>query len=148
MPKGGKREGAGRPKGTTGIQHASTITKAQAREALREYVISQMPEMMAAQVAHAKGIKYLVARNKAGGKFEKVSPEQLDAMLAGQDDGSIILEVWDKDPSVQAFTDLMNRALDKPAEQEQTINVTGQIDFVAVLRERHAKRLQSQPSGE
>ena len=28
-----------------------------------------------------------------------------------------IIEVWEKDPSVQAFTDLLNRAIDKPADQ-------------------------------
>lgn len=140
MPRGGKRPGGGRPPGSL---NAETISKAQAREALREAVIGHMDEMIAAQVAHAKGIKYLVARSRQGGKFEKVSPDQLDKMLEGQDDGSIILEVWDKDPSVQAFTDLMNRALDKPAEQEQTLNITGSIDVVSVLRERHAKRLSS-----
>lgn len=122
MPRGGARPGAGRP---AGIPNAETLTKAQARDALRQVVINHMDEMLQAQIAHAKGIKYLVARRKAGGKFEKVSPEQLDAMLAGQDDESIVLEVWDKDPSVQAFTDLLNRALDKPADHVELTGAEG-----------------------
>ncbi len=122
-----------------GAVYKPTLTKLQAREALREVVIRHMDEMVASQVAHAKGIKYLVARSSKGGKFEKVSPDKLEEMLAGQDDGSIILEVWDKDPSVQAFTDLMNRALDKPADQEQTINLKTTVDIVAILQQR-AKR--------
>lgn len=125
MAKGGARPGAGRPTGTTGIQHAETISKAQAREALRAVVISHMDEMLASQIAHAKGIKYLVARAAKGGKFEKVSPDKLEEMLAGQDDGSVILEVWDKDPSVQAFTDLLNRALDKPADHVELTGAEG-----------------------
>lgn len=119
MPKGGKRIGAGRPKGTTGIPQQATRDKAAMREAVRRVVEKHMDEMLESQIAHAKGIKYLVARSRAGGKFERVSPDQLDKMLAGQDDGSIVLEVWDKDPSVQSFTDLCNRAMDKPTEHHE-----------------------------
>ena len=78
--QGGKREGAGRPPGALG---KATLSKAEAREALRQAVIAHMPEMVAAQVAHSKGIKYLVARARTGGKFEKVSPDKLEEMLAG-----------------------------------------------------------------
>jgi hypothetical protein len=37
-----------------------------------------------------------------------------------------IIEVWEKDPSVQAFTDLMNRTIDKPVEQVQA-DVSGAL---------------------
>jgi hypothetical protein len=30
-----------------------------------------------------------------------------------------IIDVWERDRSVQAFTSLLNRALDKPKEQER-----------------------------
>jgi hypothetical protein len=30
-----------------------------------------------------------------------------------------IIDVWEKERSVQAFTSLLNRALDKPKEQER-----------------------------
>ena len=48
-----------------------------------------------------------------------------------------IIEVWEKDPNVQAFTDLMSRALDKPKEQEQEIKLTGSEDLIA---KQHAAR--------
>ncbi len=121
-PKGGKREGAGRPKG---VLNPATLDKAQAREALRAVVIQHMGVMLEAQIKNAQGIKYLVKRAKAGGKFEKVSADQLDTVLAGQDDNSLILEVWEERPNVQAFTDLMNRALDKPVEQ---VEISGNED--------------------
>lgn len=130
-PKGGKREGAGRPKGTL---NASTITKEQAREALRQIVLREMDELAAAQIAHAKGLKYLVTRNSKTGKFERVTKERMEQLLESGDETTLeTIEVWDKDPSVQAFTDLMNRALDKPKEQEQELKITGEADLIAAL---------------
>ena len=82
-------------------------------------------EEMAAQIANAKGLKYLVARNAKSGKFDRVTPAMLEAWEKDPDAMPAMIEVWDKDPSIQAFTDLMNRALDKPAEQ---VKVTGADD--------------------
>lgn len=73
--------------------------------------------MLEAQISHAKGLKYLVTRDKKTGKFIRVGPAM--AGMVGEE----TIEVWEKDPSVQAFSDLMNRALDKPAEQ---VKVTGE----------------------
>lgn len=124
MPRGGRRPGAGRPKGVH-TKHKSTISKEAAREVLRQLVLAELRPMVDAQVKHAKGISYLVYRDKKGGKFTKVTAEQAEDIFkradkAG-DEGGVILEVWEKEPSVQAFTDLMNRAIDKPAE---TLNAT------------------------
>lgn len=131
MPRGGKREGAGRPAGT---KNAETLSKEAAREALRQAVLLEMSGMIAAQVANAKGIKYLVARDKSG-KFSRITEDELTALLAGEDEERVVLEVWEKDPSVQAFTDLMNRALDKPKEQEQEVAHTGAIRFIHEVAE-------------
>jgi hypothetical protein len=122
MPRGGARVGAGKKKGT---KNRATISKEQAREALRQIVLEQMRELVDSQLANAKGIKYLVVREKSG-KFVRVT----EAMArAKQSDSQEIIEVWEKDPSVQAFTDLMNRALDKPAEQEQQLSISGGIEL-------------------
>lgn len=130
MPRGGARPGSGRPKGTVGIKQQATISKEQAREALREIVLKHMDDLVSAQVAHAKGLKYLVARDKDTGKFAKITKDQYDALLTGEGDAFVGLEVWEKDPSTQAFTDLMNRTLDKPKEQVQELQVSGSIDLV------------------
>lgn len=104
----------GRP---LGAKSAATVTKEQAREAFRLLVMEHFAPLVAAQVAHAQGLKYLVAREKATGKFSKLTQEKAEKILSGEDDSFDHLEVWEKDPSVQAFTDLMNRTLDKPKEQ-------------------------------
>ncbi len=133
MPRGGKRPGAGAKKGS---KHAETLSKEAGREALRIIVMREMEAMAAAQIANAKGLQYLVYRDKKTGKFERVK----DLEAVDQDEHTI--EVWEKDPSVQAFTDLMNRALDKPAEQLQQIQLSGAVtieDRLTAARNRLAK---------
>lgn len=107
-----------------GHKTRKTLTKEAGREALRALVLQQMSALVAAQLANAAGLKYLVTRDKKSGKFIRVT----EAMAkAKQGDDEETIEVWEKDPSVQAFTDLMNRALDKPAEQEQAVAVSGTL---------------------
>ena len=119
-PKGGARPGAGRKPGGT---NQATISKEQAREALRAIVLREMDTLVAAQVANAKGINYLVVRDKGSGKFVRVG--ELRAKGLKPDEETV--EIWEKEPSTPAFTDLMNRALDKPKEQEQDFNVQGAL---------------------
>lgn len=119
---GGKRAGAGKPKGT---KNAATISKEVAREILRQRVLKDMEPMVAAQIANAQGISHFMLRDPKTGKFERITdPDQIQAALnaEGATEGSSYY-IWTKDPSVQAFTDLMNRAIDKPAEQQQDIKI-------------------------
>lgn len=113
MPKGHKTQ--------------KTIAKEAAREALRQIVLQQMEALVAAQIANAMGIKYLVVRQKNSGKFVRVTQAMAKARENGLAENEEIIEVWEKDPSVQAFSDLMNRAVDKPAEQEQSVNLSGNL---------------------
>ena len=57
------------------------------------------------------------------GKFERVTgaAEQIDAALKTDN----AFWIYTKDPNVQAFTGLLNRALDKPAEYVQTAGHDG-----------------------
>ncbi len=113
---GGKRPNSGPAKGT---KYAPTMTKEAARVVAFNKVVEKLEPLFDSQIANAQGIKYLVGREKKTGKFTRLTQEQVNTVLAGEDDTYAYLEVWEKDPSVQAFTDLMNRALDKPKEQEQ-----------------------------
>jgi hypothetical protein len=122
MSKGGKRVGAGRKPDALTV---SGVKAEQSRELIRTKVAEKLEAMVDAHIAHAIGTKYLVARHKAGGKFERVSETELAQVLAGQDDGRIVLEVFDKDPSVQSLTDLLNRALGKPAEHVEVSGADG-----------------------
>lgn len=117
---GGARPNSGPAKGT---KYAVTITKEVARDALRQIVLREMDALTAAQIRHAKGLSYLVGRDKTG-KFKKLTSDEADKALSGASEYTMV-EVWEKDPSVQAFTDLMNRALDKPKEQEQEVIHSG-----------------------
>lgn len=132
MPRGGPRPNSGPKKGS---KHASTLSKEAARDVLRERVLRDMEPMVAAQIAHAQGISHFMLRDKKTGKFERITElAQIEAALntEGAEEGSSYY-VWTKDPSVQAFTDLMNRTLDKPKEQEQEIKLTGDDALIAAL---------------
>lgn len=119
--KGGRRPGAGRPKGS---QNAATLDKIAAREFVRQRVTAQLGPLLEAQLANAVGLKYLVTRDKHSGKFVRVT----EAMARRTKDEDRI-EVWEKDPSVHAFTYLLDRALDRPQEQEIPIKVrSGEAD--------------------
>ena len=117
MAKG--RKTGGKQKGYKAPQ---TLDKQLQRERLRALICAELEPMAHAQIANAKGIKYLVTRHKQSGKFIRVT-EAMAKVKLGDDEE--IIEVWEKDPSVQAFTDLMNRALDKPAEQVQVTGPEG-----------------------
>ena len=133
--------GLGRKRGRpAGSKNKATLDKEAAREVLREMVKEKLRPMTDAQIANAQGIKYLVARNKRTGEFKKLS--EAEAILKmGQESDNEIIEVWEERPNVQAFTDLMNRTLDKPTETvHQTI--TGDADLLSRLdawKQRNAK---------
>jgi hypothetical protein len=101
------------------------ISKRIARDLVRARIMDDMAAMIAAQIAQAKGLKYMVARDDSG-KFRRIGPEELAAGATG-------VEVWEKDPSTAAFTDLMTRAIDKPKEQEQEIIVHNSEELLARL---------------
>ncbi len=135
---GGKRPGAGAKKGSL---HHGTLDKLAQRALARNLIGPHMPAMIEAHVANAKGISYLVYRDKESGKFERVKALE----DVNQDENTI--EVWEKDPSVQSFTDLMNRLLDKPAEQVQEIALSGTVSIESALtaaRNRLAKAKEGQ----
>jgi hypothetical protein len=124
MPRGGARPNSGPKKGfnpKTGTKEAPTISKEMAREALRQIVLREMDALVSAQIVNAKGLSYMVLRDKATGKFLRVGKDAAQHLKAGEQE----IEIWEKDPSIQAFTDLFNRALDKPKEQEQDVHIKG-----------------------
>lgn len=118
-PRGGARPNSGRK---VGSKLAKTISKEQAREALRTIVTEHLRPLIEAQVSNAKGLHYLVVREKTTGKFLRVG----EAGARGLKPNEELIEVWEKEPSVPAFTDLMNRTLDKPMEQPFEVKVEEQ----------------------
>lgn len=127
--RGGARPGAGKPKGYV---HKATLDKAAAREAHREIVMRHMEELTRAQIQNAKGLSHLFVRDDAGRFVQITDPKMIEVTLnAGEQDRYFYIHT--KDPSIQAYTDLMNRALDKPKEQEQELRIVGSEAVVARL---------------
>lgn len=115
MPRGGKRDGAGTK---LGRRWASTMEKALVREETRKLIQQHLPAMLRSQIAHAIGIGHLFTRDKHG-KFSRIEDEaEIDRLLS---EGEKDTDYWifAKDPSVQAFAELLDRTLDqapKPVE--------------------------------
>jgi hypothetical protein len=124
MPRGGKlgNKGGGRPKG---YKEKRTLEREAVERAFQQQIMEQTKPLVAAQLENAVGTKYLVKREKSG-KFVRLTPETLEQALAGEED--VIIEVYDKDPNVQAFTQLMDRAFGRPTE-----NLKGTFDVNVTL---------------
>lgn len=84
--------------------------------------------MIYAQIEAAKGIKYLMAREKKGGKFVPVTEGMAKAIAEGTDTKHELMEVWEKPPSTHAFADLMDRSLDK-ASQPVAVEASGGFEI-------------------
>lgn len=105
-----------------GHKTKKTLSKEAAREVAREMITREMEPMIQAQVAHAKGINHFFLRDEKTKQFTRITdPDEIERALNSGEEGRNYW-IFTKDPSVQAFTDLLNRALDKPAEQ---VKVTG-----------------------
>ena len=111
---GGKRPGAGRPKG---MKWPCTLAKAEAREKVRQFITERLGEFLEAMADNVTGIRHLMMRDPKTGQFERVtgSAAQIDKALKSKN----AFWIYTKDPNVRAFTDLLNRAIDKPAEHIQ-----------------------------
>ena len=121
MQNGGARPGAGRP---AGQKMQKTLEKEAAREFVRQMVTDNLAPMLKAQIAHASGVQHFFLRDPSTGQFKRITdPDEIEAALNAPNAGEgSTYWIFSKDPNVQAFTDLLNRALDKPTEQ---VHVTG-----------------------
>jgi hypothetical protein len=109
VPKG-KRYG-GKPKG---YKAPKTIEKELERERLRQMVCAALEPMTLAQIQHAQGVSYMILRHSDGTFTRATDEKQIDAACAS---GATAFRIFTQAPNVQAYADLLNRALDKPAEQ-------------------------------
>jgi hypothetical protein len=131
LARGGKRPGAGGPKGFDKIaQHLR----------LKEMVAAEQDAMTSAQIEAAKGVKYLVARNKKGGKFTHLTAELAKRILSGEDKENEIVEEWEKLPSTQAYAYLLDQTVGKATDvQEISVTVDSRADRIAAARKRLGK---------
>jgi hypothetical protein len=104
----------GRPRGKT----QNTIEKEAAAEALRQMVLTNMRPLVERQMANSMGVGHMYTRDKHGRYTRIENEEQVWQMLQTGTEGEHFW-IFTKDPSVSAFTDLMNRALGKPVEAQE-----------------------------
>ena len=123
---GGARPGGGKPKG---VRWPSTLAKAEAREKVRQFINERLGEFLEAMADNVLGIRHLMMRDPKTGKCERITGDakQIDKALKSKN----ACWIYTKDPNVQAFTDLMNRCLDKPSEH---LSITGADDGPLVIR--------------
>jgi hypothetical protein len=94
-----------------------TLAKEEARELVRRMVTARLERLVEAQLDNAEGLKHLMMRDPKTGKFERITGDakQIDKAVKSKN----ACWIYTKDPNVQAFTDLVNRAIDKPSEHIQ-----------------------------
>ena len=136
---GGARPGAGKKKG---YRHKHTLDKIMAREHLRLQVTARQQDMVNAQIQNALGLKHLFMRDDAGKWTQVTDPDMIEVVLNSGEEGKYFY-IHSKDPSIQAFTDLMNRALDKPKEQEQEVTIKLTTELKEMPGDRLAAELEA-----
>ena len=137
MPKGGRRPGAGTK---LGRRWASTMEKALVREETRKFIQQHMPAMLRSQIAHAIGIGHVYTRDKKG-KFTRIEDEAKMEQLLTEGEQDRDYWIFAKDPSVHAFSVLLDRTLDQ-APKSVDVKLSGELgvtDRLQAARLRHAK---------
>jgi hypothetical protein len=88
------------------------------REFVRTYITHRLQPLLDAQIDNAQGLKHLRMRDLKTGQFTRVTGDakQIDKALKSKN----ACWIYTKDPNIAAFTDLLNRAIDKPAEHTKS----------------------------
>jgi hypothetical protein len=114
MSRGGKRDGAGRPKGS---EEQATLDKRAHRALIREAIKPHITAIIAAQVDNAKGVPYLVLRDASGAYVRATDEKQVDEALARLNAGDdSAMRFYTKEPHQGSASMLLAYAADKPVE--------------------------------
>lgn len=123
LPKtGGKQKGYKAPE---------TLEKEAAREAVRVRITERLVPLVDAQIDSAIGIKHFFLRDEFG-QWKRITKAVKIEEALNKGEGYWI---YTKDPNSQAARDMLDRAIDKPKEQKQEIEVSNVAELVAALQE-------------
>jgi len=113
MPRGGKRRGAGRPKGTRDPQ---TQQKALVEAEFRAYMLREKEALWRAQRERALGVYVLVVRTEAG--YQRVSdPDEIARVLRKpQGRGTAHWLIEAQPPDVPLAKEINNRLMGVPTQ--------------------------------
>ena len=110
-------------------------TKQQMRDVYRTYWLPRMLPLLEAQEARALGLVHFMLRDPETGEWKRlVDPDEIQAAMNHPKavNGSTY-RIHTKDPDGKDITDVLNRIIDKPKEQEQEIKLTGDEAMLARL---------------
>ena len=136
MTNGGKRPGAGRPKGH---KASHTIEADKAREFVIGQVVERLQPIMQSKFALALGHDVMMVRelekDKKGeyhrtGKWIQVTdPTEVAELLNGSESGDEYYQIWTKSPDGNSLQYLLNQTIGKPKEtMEMKSTIKHQLD--------------------
>src|SRR5262249_42119445 len=110
--------------GPTARKTKTRLRRPRPGELVRRMITERLEPMIEAQIANACGVQHFFLRDGSTGQFKRITdPDEIEAALNAENAGEgSTYWIFSKDPNVQAFTDLLNRAIDKPAEH---VNIAG-----------------------
>lgn len=106
-------------------------TKQQMRDVYRTYWLTRMMPLLEAQEARALGLTHFMLRDPETGEWRRLDdPDDITRALNDPraEQGSTY-RIHTKDPDGKDITDVLNRIIDKPAEQEQAVNLDAKVEF-------------------
>ena len=134
MPHGGRRPGAGIPRGTI---CRKTRERAELLSLWREAVARRFDEVIDAQLNAAMCVRVLLAQDEDGHWRRVTDP---DAMVASLNAGGC--EISDEEPDARMLKDILDRLFGRPA---QAVNVA--VQPASVLSDEQLRdRLQTLPA--
>jgi hypothetical protein len=128
---GGKRDGAGRRKGS---QNKATIEERSAREEMRQRVLENVHPLISAQLQLAKGVTfcYRVTIAERGGRSEPelvTDPDEIHEAIDLITSGDAYGEIQENDGSVTRYYFLTTKAPDNKALDSLLDRVFGKATF-------------------
>jgi hypothetical protein len=109
MARGGRRPGAGKPKG---YKHANTLAKEELRRQLAERVARDFEALTDAQIQLALGVRHTFRRDVNGRWVHLIDPQEIQEALNSGADGDVYW-IYAKPPSIRAFAYLTDQAIGK-----------------------------------
>lgn len=116
MPSGGRRPGAGKPKG---YKHEKTLDKLEMLNLFRQRVKQEFGPLLDAQMAAAQGVSHMMARDKSGKWIQVTDPEIMAKVL---NSGETFYKIHAQNPDVRALKDIFDRLWGTPT---QSVEVSG-----------------------
>ncbi len=110
---------------------ANLPSKGLIREVYRTLALPRMRDIVEGQIAKAVGVSHFMLRDPESGQWRRLTdPDEIQAALNHPNaaHGSTYF-IHTKDPDVPAITDILNRCMDKPKEQEQTVDVNAKLEM-------------------